>query len=134
MELDGTEEIFCATSSYGTDGEWYDWCLIEWEGYGKTYAARILGFFQYTGETSTMVVVQSAPSTSPMSMDRMTTDFVSKFCIPENLDDCTYVVPIDTIVNPLCVFKNYGGPNREYFCTLPQRKWGHYFGVKILGD
>ena len=81
-----------------------------------------------------MVVVQSATSTSPMSMDRMTTDFLSEFCMPENLDDFTYVVPINTIVNPLCVFKNYGGKNREYFCTLPQRKWGRYFGVKILGD
>jgi hypothetical protein len=134
LEVEGREEIFRATSNYGSDGEWYDWCLIQWEGYNETYPARILGFFHYSGDTSVMVVVQSSPATSPMSMDRMTTDFVSKFFMPEDLDDCTYVVPIDTIVNPLCVFKNYGGPNREYFCTLPQRKWGRYFGEKILVD
>jgi hypothetical protein len=78
-----------------------------------------------------MVVVQLLPKSSQMSMDQMSEGIVSKFHIPEDLDECTYVVPIDSIVNPLCVFKNYGGPNREYFCTLPQRKWGHYFGDKI---
>jgi hypothetical protein len=132
LELDGREEIFRAISNYGSDGEWYDWCLIEWDGYNETYPARILGFFHYNIDPCVMVVVQSSPETSPMSMDRMSGDFVSKFSMPEDLDDCTYVVPIDTIVNPLCVFKNYGGPNRDYFCTLPQRKWGRYFGEKIL--
>jgi hypothetical protein len=28
--------------------------------------------------------------------------------MPEDLDECTYVVPLESIVNPLCVFKNYG--------------------------
>ena len=78
--------------------------------------------------------LEPLPETSPMSMDRMSRDFVSKISMPEDLDDCTYVVPIDAIVHPLCVFKNYGGPNREYFCILPQRKWGRYFGDKIIMD
>jgi hypothetical protein len=63
-----------------------------------------------------------------MSMERMSKDFISKFQIPENLDECTYAVPIESIVHPLCVFKNYDGSNREYFCTLPQRK---HFGALI---
>ncbi len=63
-----------------------------------------------------------------MSMDQMSEDFVSKFHMPENLDEYKYAVPIDSIVNPLCAFKNYGGPNREYLCTLSQRKWGRYLG------
>jgi hypothetical protein len=29
LQLDGREEIFCVTWSYGNDGEWYDWCLIQ---------------------------------------------------------------------------------------------------------
>jgi hypothetical protein len=78
-----------------------------------------------------MVVVQSLPRSLPMSMDWMSSEFVSKFHMPENLDEYTYAVPIDSIVNPLCVFTNYGGPNKEYFCTLYQRKWGRYFGDKI---
>ena len=134
LELDGRVEIFRATSNYGSDGEWYDWCLIEWDGYEETYPARILGFFHCNVNPGVMVVVQSSPETSPMSMDRMSRDFVSKISMPEDLDDCTYAVPIDAIVHPLCVFKNYGGPNREYFCILPQRKWGRYFGDKIIMD
>jgi hypothetical protein len=70
-----------------------------------------------------MAVVQSSPESLPMSMDRMSSDCFSKFHMPENLDEYTYAVPIDSIVHPLCIFKNYGGPNRQYFCTLPQRKW-----------
>jgi hypothetical protein len=81
-----------------------------------------------------MAVVQSSPKSSPMSMDRMSGDFVSKFHMPEDLDECTNVVPLESIVNPLCVFKNYGGQNREHFCTFPQRKWGRYFRDKILGE
>ncbi len=66
----------------------------------------------YSGIT-VMEVDQSSPESSPMSMERMSEDFVSKFHMPEDLDECTYVVPLKSIVNPLCVFKNYGGLNRE---------------------
>jgi hypothetical protein len=130
LQLDGREEIFCTTWSYGNDGEWYDWCLIHWDVYDESYPASILGFFEFSHPsietnyrgTTVMAVVQSSPESSPMSMERMSEDFVSKFHMPEDLDECTYLVPLESIVNPLCVFKNYGGLNREYFCTLPQRK------------
>ena len=129
LKLEGREEIFRATCNFGNDGEWYDWCLIQWDGYDEPYPARILGFFILSGnDTSVMAVVQSSPASSPMSMERMQRDFISKIQMPEDLDECTYAVPIESIVNPLCVFKNHGGPNREYFCTLPQRKWSRYFG------
>lgn len=132
LKLEGREEIFRAISNYGNDGEWYDWCLISWDGYDEHYPARILGFFDDSeSDTSVMAVVQSSPASSPMSMERMGKDFISKFHMPDNLDECTYAVPIESIVHPLCVFKNYGGPNREYFCTLPQRKWCRYFGELI---
>jgi hypothetical protein len=129
----------CATSSYGTNGKWYDWCLVQLHGFDESYAAHILGFFEFSHPsidtnyqgTTVMAVVQSSPELSPMSMDQMSEEFVSKFYMPENFDEYSYAVPIDSIVNPLCVFKNYGRPNREYFCTLPQRKWGHYVGEKI---
>ncbi len=141
LQLEGRDEIFCATLSYGTDGKWYDWWLIQWHGFDESHAAGILGFFQlshpsidtnYQG-TTVMAVVQSSPESLPMSIYWMSEEFISKFLMSENLDEYTYAVPIDSIVNPLCVFKNYGGggTNREYFCTLPQRKWGCYFGDKI---
>jgi hypothetical protein len=45
LQLDGRDKIFHATSSYGNDGEWYDWCLVQWHGYDESYAAHILVFF-----------------------------------------------------------------------------------------
>ncbi len=86
LQLDGREEIFRATWSYGNGGEWYDWCLIHWDGYNKSYPARILGFVDFSHPsietnycgTIVMAVVQSSPESSPMSMDRMSGDFVSK--------------------------------------------------------
>jgi hypothetical protein len=44
------------------------------------------------------------------------------------------VVEIETISNLLCVYKNYGGPSNYYFCVLPKRKWGRYFGEKIPSE
>jgi hypothetical protein len=119
LQLEGRDEIFHATSSYGTKSEWYDWCLIQWHGFNESYAARTLGFFEFSHPsidtnyqgTTVMAVVQSLPESLPMSMDLMRAKFVSKFHMPENMDESTYAVPIDSIVNPLCVFKNYGGPN-----------------------
>jgi hypothetical protein len=65
-----------------------------------------------------MAVVQSSPESSPLSMDRMSGDFISKFHMPEDLDECTYVVPLESIVHPLCVFKNYGGPQTGNISAL----------------
>ncbi len=97
FQIDGREEIFCATWSHGNIGEWYFWCLIQWHGYDESYSAHILGFFKishpffktnYCGTTA-MVVVQSSPKSSPMSMDRMSGDFISKFHMQEDWDECT---------------------------------------------
>jgi hypothetical protein len=129
LQLDGRNEIFCATSSYGTNGEWYDLCLIQLHGYDESYAVRILDFIKFSHPsidknyqgTTVMAVVQLSPKSSPNSMDQMSEDFVPEFHMPEDLDEYTYAVPDDSIVNPLCVFKNYMGPNREFFCILPQR-------------
>jgi hypothetical protein len=49
-------------------------------------------------------------------------------------DQQMVVVEIETISNLLCALKNYGGTSNSYFCVLPKRKWGHYFGEKILSE
>ena len=41
-------------------------------------------------------------------------------------------VEIQSISNPLCVFKNYGGSKSEYFCASPQRYWSRFFGDRII--
>ena len=49
----------------------------------------------------------------------------------DKLGDYTYLVPISTISNPLCVYKNYGGRDHEFFCVLPKRKWSGFFSAQI---
>ncbi len=90
-----------------------------------TYPAKILGFFNI--QTSVYAVIQS--SSDPITMEQLIENFICKFVLED--DQQTIVVEIETISNTLCVFKNYGGPLNLYFCVLPKRKWGCYFGEKI---
>jgi hypothetical protein len=68
-------------------------------------------------------------------METLTMEFVSKFTMPpnDNINNSTYLVSISSIAHPLCVFKNYRGLCTQFFCALPKRRWGRYFGdwIKI---
>jgi len=138
--LDGRQEILRAISSFMDDGHWYDWCLVQWEVIGvyKTFPGRILGFFNldHSGSCQNLmecihVVVES--SCDAVSMDTLSQSFVKKLKMPTNdkLGDYTYLVPISTISNLLCDYKNYGGRDHEFFCVLPQRKWSEFFSAQI---
>ncbi len=77
------------------------------------------------------VVVQS--SKDVVSMETLTTQFVSKFTLPpkDQINNSTYLVSISSIAHPLCVFKNYSGQHTQFFCALPKRRWGRCFGDRI---
>ena len=77
------------------------------------------------------VVIES--SCDEVSMATLSLSFVKKFKMPTNdkLGSYTYLLPISTISNPLCVYKNYGGRDNEFFCVLPQREWSGYFSAQI---
>jgi hypothetical protein len=62
-------------------------------------------------------------------MEQLSENFICNFVVED--DQQTVVVEIETIINRLCVFKNYGGTSNSYFCVLPKRKLGRYFGEKI---
>jgi hypothetical protein len=66
-------------------------------------------------------------------METLTTEFVSKFTMPpnDNIENSTYLVSISSIEHPLCVFMNYRGLCTQFFCALPKRRWGRYFGDRI---
>ncbi len=131
MPIQGRDKIFRAVASFGDKGQkWYDWCLVNWSENNEvqTYPAKILGFvnMDHMGIESDYidsihVVIQS--SKDIVSMETLTTEFVSKFTMPpnDNIDNSTYLVSISSIVHPLCVFKNYGGLCTQFFCALP--KW-----------
>ncbi len=107
-------------------------------GVFKTYPGRILGFFNldHSGSCENLmecihVVVES--SCDVVSMDTLSQIFVKKFKMPttDKLGNYIYLVPISTISNPLCVYKNYGGRDHKFFCVLPQRKLSEFFSAQI---
>jgi hypothetical protein len=62
--------IFHATSDFGDDGSWYNWCLVEWVDNNKqhnTYPGKILGFFSI--HNLVYAVIQS--SSDPITMDQL---------------------------------------------------------------
>ncbi len=70
-------------------------------------------------------VVQS--SNDPISMEMMTQEFICKLNLPSNTQ--ASVVEIDSISNPLCVFKNYGGSESEYFVHYLK---GSGLGISVI--
>jgi hypothetical protein len=81
LRIDERDEIFRCTSKYSRDGQWYDWCLIEWVNaalISLTYPGLILGFIQV--EEKYCAVVQL--SNDPISMEKMTQEFICKFNLP----------------------------------------------------
>jgi len=128
MFVEQRHVLFHATLDFGDDGSWYNWCLVEWVNNNEqhnTYPGKILGFFSI--KTSVYAVIQS--SSDPITMEQLIDNFICKFELAD--EQQPVVVEIETISNALCVFKNYGGPLNLYFCVLPKRKWGRYFGEKI---
>jgi hypothetical protein len=131
MILEQRPAIFHATLNFGDDRSWYDWCLVKWvdnDEQHETYPGKILGFFSI--HYSVYAVIQS--SSDPITLEQLYENFVCNFVVED--DQQTVVVEIETISNPLCVFKNYGGASNFYFCVCPKRKWGHYFGEKIPSE
>ncbi len=138
----------------------YDYAMIEVVSDDGTIAscpAMILGFVQYnitlgiptpqfTGEEElSLNTVQENMAVDNnlyvavhiasgfVSSELLETEFVSPFILGDVMN-WVYIAKVEAIHGTLFVFKNYGssGDNAtKLFCTLPQRKWGQYFGNKI---
>ena len=83
MRVDERDEMFRCRSNYSHDGQWYDWCLIEWvdsNNTSQTYPGLILGFIQVV--TKHYAVVQS--SNHVMTIKKLMEYFVCKFSLPPN--------------------------------------------------
>jgi hypothetical protein len=124
MNINTKDATLRATSNYGNDGQWYDWCLVEWVDHNEqrnTYPRKNLGFFNM--DNCIYAVIQLL--IIPITMEQLIDKFVCSFVLDHHRR--TEIVKIDTIRTTLCIFKNYGSPLNLYFCILPKRKWGCYF-------
>ncbi len=119
MILEQRPVIFHATSDFGDDGSWYDWCLVKWadnDEQHNTYPGKILGFSSI--HNLVYAVIQS--SSDPITMEQLCENFICNFVVED--DQQMEVGEIETISNPLCVYKNFGGPLNSYLSVLSKRK------------
>jgi hypothetical protein len=70
------------------------------------------------------VAVHTAPEN--VSTEQLEKEFVSLFILGDVMN-CVYIVKVEAHHRPMFVVKSYGssGENSSnFFCTLPQRRWG----------
>ena len=56
--------------------------------------------------------------------------FISTFLLG-TIKKCIFIIGVENIIAPLCVFKEYGGRSSKYFCSVPSRKYGQLFSGQI---
>jgi len=132
--------------------ERYDFCLVNFttdndDEHEKTCPAKILSFVRFatpgfptpalqhdnevdklSGDNRLYVIIHAA--NEYISWDDMESEFVFSFTLGK-INNCVYIIDVDTISDPLFVFRNYGKDGLHHLCALPYRRWGKYFQKKI---
>ncbi len=91
------------------------------------YPSKILGFIYMNGKRE--AVIQCAKI--HLCWDNLIKHFVIPIEIGCQFDVSYVVVPIETIVHPLCVIPDDGENLDRYFVVLPKQNWSIYFGNRI---
>jgi hypothetical protein len=127
--------IFYAPPSFNGE-QWYDWVMVHFEETNnlgdkveKYYPSRLLGFIA-TNKTREVVIQCSI---NPIDWEFIQQNFIVETQLRTNFHVSFEIVPIDSIVHPLCVFLDDGSnQTNKYFVVLPKRSWSRYFGNNIL--
>jgi hypothetical protein len=116
---------------------WYDWAYVHFDettSNGETierfYPAKVLGFVKF--EEITEAVIQCTDK--PLSWLRLKKHFVEKVNLGRDDAISIVMVPLSSLVHPLCVVPDYGGNGTSYMVVLPRRNWSRYFGDRIRFD
>ena len=89
----------------------------------------ILGFVKFTDEDEHQAIIRT--STKDLPWETRTKEFISSFLLSTNFEMNYEMVPVSSVVHPLCAFQDYGGPVNKFFTPLPKRNWAQYFDDKI---
>jgi hypothetical protein len=63
---------------------------------------------------------------------RVITFFFVKMQLGTDVNISFVTVPIESLVNPLCVIPDSGGDRDIYFVVLPKRNWSQFFEERII--
>ena len=88
------------------------------------------GFVRFNDDTDVKAAV--CTSTRPLAWEKITSDFVSGFEFGRDERLHFDLVPLTSIVHPLCCFANKDGDQNKFFSVLPKRCWSDYFSEKIV--
>ncbi len=111
--------------------QWYDWVMVHFEETNNLgdevenyYPSRLLGFITTNGTRK--VLIQC--SINPIDWEVIQQNFIVETQLGTNLHVSFVIVPIDSIVHPLCMFPDDGSNlMNKYFVVLPQK-----IGIGIL--
>jgi hypothetical protein len=93
------------------------------------YPLRLLGFITTNGTRD--VVIHC--SINPIDGEVIQQNYIVETQLGTNFYVSFVIVPIDSIVHPLCVFPDDGSDQtNKYFVVLSKRNWSRYFGNNIL--
>jgi hypothetical protein len=88
----------------------------------------LLGFITTNGTCK--AVIQC--SINPIDWEDIQQNFIVEIQLGSNFPVSFAIVPIDSIVHPLCMFPDDGSDQtNSYFVVLPKRNWSWYFGNNI---
>ncbi len=69
----------------------------------------------------------------PIDWEVIQQNFIVETQLRTNFHVSSVIVPIDSIVHPLCMFPDDGSDQtNKHFVVLPKRNWSQYFGNNIL--
>ena len=173
ISIIGYTEMKLYLPGYGNDGiifrasenykkrEWYDFCMVQFDGEGdgapSNYVcpARIEGFFKYDTKASSVPTPQlindmeytvddiqnnKMQDNNIYAVIHASTTYLTWSQLEENfvmgfelgeLNECVYIVGIASILDPLFVLQDMGNHGSRYIVSLPYRKWGRYFSHRI---
>ncbi len=115
--------------------EWYNFAMVHFEEMGNDgnmvenfYPSWLLGFISINNEWE--VVIQC--SLKPLCWDDVEKNFIQEIQLGTDFDVWFVNVPINLIVQPLCIIPDRGGQNNKHFVVLPKRNWSRFFGNLII--
>ena len=133
---DGNQVIFHANSHF-QGRMWYDWAYVHFnermsngETIERYYPAKVLGFVKI--EDMIEAVIQCTDK--PLCWSRLKKNFIEKVNLGRDGTISIVMVPLSSLVHPLCVVPDYGGNGTSYMVILPRRNWSKYFGDRIGFD
>jgi hypothetical protein len=87
------------------------------------YPPQLLDFITSNGTRE--AVIQRL--LNPLSWEDIQQSFEVDIEIGQNFDVSFVLVPIKSVVHPLCVIPDNGDNMNKYFIVLPKQNWTHFF-------